>query len=41
MEFVIFGKGKLNVTNKKGGIVIFRLSDLTTVPHGTGTKSKS
>jgi len=31
----------LGVSNKKGGISLFRLSDLTTVPYGTGTKSKS
>jgi hypothetical protein len=41
MEYTIIGKGYLKVINKKGGISLFRLSDLTTVPYGTGTKSKS
>ena len=41
MEYTMIGKGYLKVINKKGGISLFRLSDLTTVPYGTGTKSKS
>jgi hypothetical protein len=39
-EFVLNGYFDISYY-KKGGISLFRLSDLTTVPYGTGTKSKS